>query len=44
LVREEKEVGHYEIQFYSENITSGIYLYRIIADGFLQTKKMILLK
>jgi hypothetical protein len=44
LVNEQKEAGRYELQFNSSGLASGIYLYRIKAGEFIQTKKMILLK
>jgi hypothetical protein len=44
LLNESKEPGIYEIEFNAENLPSGIYVYRISADNYLQTKKMILLK
>jgi len=36
--------GYYEVEFNALTIASGIYLYRISAGNFVQTKKMILLK
>ncbi len=44
LLNENKEPGIYEIEFNAENLPSGIYVYRISADNYLNTKKMILLK
>jgi len=44
LVHEEKDANSYSVQFNSERLASGIYLYKIIADDFIQTKKMVLLK
>ena len=44
LVNQEKTAGTYEVEFNSEGISSGIYLYKITAGDFIQTKKMILLK
>jgi hypothetical protein len=48
LVEEEKPAGSYEILFRSildnKPLTSGIYLYKLSADSYTETKKMILLK
>lgn len=39
-----KEPGRYEIQFNASMLSSGMYFYRIEAEGFTETKKLILLK
>ncbi|MBT8379041.1 MAG: T9SS type A sorting domain-containing protein [Ignavibacteria bacterium] len=44
LVNNEKQAGSYEISWYSENLPSGVYFYRLQAGNFIDTKKMILLK
>lgn len=44
LVNEEQPQGNYEVAFDASNLTSGIYFYRIHAGGFVETKKMILVK
>ncbi|MFO7526244.1 MAG: agmatine deiminase family protein [Ignavibacteriaceae bacterium] len=51
LVNEQKQPGIYEIEFNAHNLpagrqglSSGTYFYTIIADGFVHTKKMIILK
>lgn len=44
LLDEQKEAGVYEVEFKADNLSSGTYIYKIIADNFVQTKKMILLK
>ena len=44
LVNEKQIAGRYDIEFNSRDLTSGIYFYQIIANGFIQTKKMLLLK
>jgi hypothetical protein len=43
LVDERKEAGHYQVRW-NANVASGIYFYRLQAEEFVQTKKMILLK
>ena len=44
LVDEEKHAGSYEVEFVVVGLPSGIYFYKLIANGFTQTKKMILIK
>ncbi len=44
LVNEEKNSGKYNVVFDGSNLSSGIYFYRIITNGFVETKKMILTK
>jgi hypothetical protein len=49
LVNEEKPAGTYEVTFDSHssevrNLPSGVYFYQLKVGGFLQTKKMLLLK
>jgi hypothetical protein len=44
LVNENKPEGTYEVDFNGVGLTSGIYYYRLESEGFVQTKKMILLK
>jgi ligand-binding sensor domain-containing protein len=44
LLNEQKEAGIYEVEFNSDNLSTGTYIYKIYADNFVQTKKMILLK
>jgi hypothetical protein len=44
LVNEFKPAGFYEVDFDSNNLSSGVYLYKIEAGSFVQTKKMILMK
>ena len=44
LVNEKKASGTYEVRFDASGLSSGVYLYRLTADGFMQTRRMILLK
>ena len=54
LVNEEVKAGSYEVNFSAKggsasggdalNLASGVYYYRIEANGFVSTKKMILMK
>ena len=48
LVNEVKEAGYYTAEFNGSNLASGVYFYRIIADGegqkHVKTMKMILVK
>jgi hypothetical protein len=38
------DIGNYEVEFRADGLASGIYVYRLIADDFVDSKKMILLK
>lgn len=44
LVDAHKEAGYYQAQWSASNVPSGIYFYRLQTGGFLETKKMILLR
>lgn len=44
LVNEIKEVGNYERTFDGEGLLNGIYFYTLSTDGYVQSKKMILMK
>lgn len=44
LINEKKPAGVYEVDFNSSQLSSGVYLYKLQAGSFVQTKKMLLLK
>lgn len=44
LVNEVKSAGNYDVEFSAENLPSGTYVYQLITGGFIQSKKMTLLK
>ncbi|MBK7104586.1 MAG: T9SS type A sorting domain-containing protein [Ignavibacteriae bacterium] len=44
LVNQNMKVGKYETTFNGSNLASGVYIYRIEATNFVQSKKMMLLK
>jgi photosystem II stability/assembly factor-like uncharacterized protein len=44
LVNEQVKPGVYEADFDGSNLSSGVYFYKLIADDFIETKKMILVK
>jgi len=44
LVNEQLKPGTYEIDWNAANYPSGVYFYKLIADGFSETKKMMIVK
>lgn len=44
LVNKEQPAGRYELMFNAEELSSGIYFYKLQSGSLIQTKKMILLK
>jgi hypothetical protein len=44
LQNERRAEGAYEVTFNAANLPSGVYFYRVFAEGFSDTKKMILMK
>ena len=45
LVNEKENSGVYEVKFYGNSFSSGVYFYALFADGRrVDTKKLILLK
>jgi len=44
LVDEYKPAGNFQVTFNPAGLSSGVYYYRLIADDFIQTKCMLLIK
>lgn len=44
LVSERKEPGNYSVAFNAANLPSGIYVYKLSAGNFVESKKLLLLK
>ncbi len=44
LVNETKNAGNYTVSFNASNLSSGMYFYKIEANGFTEVKKMMLVK
>ena len=44
LVNKEQDAGNYKIDFNAGKLASGIYLYKLKAGDFVETKKMVLMK
>jgi hypothetical protein len=44
LADEFKEAGVHTINFKAENLNSGMYIYKLEAEGFAQSRKMLLVK
>ena len=44
LVDEKMKEGYYEYEFNASKLASGVYIYRIKTEDFVETKKMVLMK
>ena len=44
LVNERLSPGKYKVEFDGSGLTSGVYFYRLTADEFTETKRMMLVK
>lgn len=44
LVNEKKLAGTHLVQFDASHLPTGVYFYKIVAGGYVQAKKMVLLK
>ena len=43
-VEGEQDAGYYNVRFDGSNLSSGVYLYRLQAGDFVQTRKLLLLR
>jgi surface protein len=44
LLNQPKPAGRHQVSFDASTLGSGIYIYRLATDGFVQTRKMVLVK
>jgi len=44
LVNEQKAPGVYEVRFDAGDLSSGVYIYKLQAGNFTQTRKLMLMK
>lgn len=44
IVNEEKPAGYYEVEWDASKVSSGVYIYRLVAGKYISTKKMIFLR
>jgi len=44
IINENKNAGYYKVNFDASSLTSGVYIYRITSNNFVQAKKMLLMK
>jgi len=44
LVSEVKDPGQHSVAWYAENVSSGVYVYRLMSGTFVATRKMLLMK
>jgi hypothetical protein len=44
LVNEKLNAGTYEVKFDGSMLTSGVYFYRMVTEGFAETKRMLMIK
>jgi len=44
LVNEKREAGVHEVNFDAAHLSSGVYIYRLQAGNFVQSKKLVLVK
>ena len=44
IVNEEQDKGYHKVEFDGSKLSSGVYFYKLVANDFVSTKKMMLVK
>ena len=44
LIDDKMDAGYHDVEFNASDLASGMYIYRLTADHFVNTKKMLLIK
>ncbi len=44
LVNEKQNAGIHSVKFDASSLSSGVYFYRIVAESYTQTKKLVLMR
>lgn len=44
MVKERKAAGSYTVKLDASSLSSGMYIYRLLAGSFIQTRKLTLIK
>jgi len=44
IVDSEADAGYHEVEYYTSKMPSGVYLYKLQAGSFVETKKMVLIR
>jgi hypothetical protein len=44
IINETRVAGNYEVEFNASALSSGTYFYRLESNGFIDTKKMMVIK
>ena len=44
LVNDRREAGYHEVQFDGSKLASGVYLYRMQAGDYVETRKLLLVR
>ena len=44
LVNENMSAGIHSVEFNASNLSSGLYIYSIVSNGFVHSRKMVLMK